>query len=189
MKHITANIFLYVLTLGLLASPARGYAQDQETYINCGDIEPQNYQVPYDANKFYYWDITGGQIISSTDNTVTVQWPDSVGSYIVSVYTTRFGCYGDTSTLAVIVEECPYLQLWIPSAITPNGDGHNEQFIIKGPSADDIKSITIYDRWGMPIFKTDGNNPWNGAGWPLGLYTVNIYIGNNNIIRTLTLIK
>ena len=35
----------------------------QETYTNCGDIIPQNYQVSYDVDKVYYWDISGGEII------------------------------------------------------------------------------------------------------------------------------
>ena len=35
----------------------------QETYTNCGDIIPQNYQVSYDVDKVYYWDISAGEII------------------------------------------------------------------------------------------------------------------------------
>ena len=35
----------------------------QETYTNCGGIIPQNYQVSYDVDKVYYWDITGGEIL------------------------------------------------------------------------------------------------------------------------------
>ena len=40
----------------------------QETYTNCGDLVPQNYQVSYDADKVYYWDISGGTITYSNDN-------------------------------------------------------------------------------------------------------------------------
>ena len=59
----------------------------QETYTNCGDIIPQNYQVSYDADKVYYWDISDGDIIYNQENSITVQWPDSIGTYIISVYT------------------------------------------------------------------------------------------------------
>ena len=74
----------------------------QETYTNCGDIIPQNYQVSYDADKIYYWDISDGEVIYNQGNSITVQWPDSIGTYIISVYTTRFGCEGDTSHLELL---------------------------------------------------------------------------------------
>ena len=44
----------------------------QETYTNCGDIAPQNYQVSYDVNKVYYWDISDGEIIYNQENSITV---------------------------------------------------------------------------------------------------------------------
>ena len=69
----------------------------QETYVNCGDLTPQNYEVNFDADKVYYWDISGGTITYSNNNSITVQWPDSTGIYVISAYTTRFGCDGDTS--------------------------------------------------------------------------------------------
>ena len=40
----------------------------QETYTNCGDIIPQNYQVSYDVDKVYYWDISAGEIIYNQGN-------------------------------------------------------------------------------------------------------------------------
>ena len=44
----------------------------QETYVNCGDLTPQNYEVNFDADKVYYWDISGGTITYSNDNGLTV---------------------------------------------------------------------------------------------------------------------
>ena len=35
----------------------------QETYTNCGNIPLQTYEVQYDINKSYYWNISGGEIV------------------------------------------------------------------------------------------------------------------------------
>ena len=101
---------LILLPLHLLA---------QETYNDCAIIQPQSYQVDYEADKIYYWSISHGDIISASSNTITVQWPDSAGDYLISVYTTRFGCDGDTSEYQVSISPCPYATLFFPSSFTP----------------------------------------------------------------------
>ena len=161
----------------------------QETYNDCVTIEPQSYQVPYDADKEYFWSITNGEVISTFDNTITVQWPDSAGEYLISVYTTRFGCEGDTSYYQVSINSCPYATLFFPNSFTPNGDGINEQYNVGGKSVDDIEYIAIYNRWGQRIFEAYSNIPWDGNGSPIGVYTINVFIKNNRYIRPITLVR
>jgi len=161
----------------------------QETYTNCGDMVPQEYQVSYDVDKTYYWDISQGQIIYDQDNSITVQWPDSIGTYIISVYTTRFGCEGDTSYHEVIVEECPYLQIFIPNSFTPNEDNNNETFYVRGADGDKIESMMIFNRWGHRVYETTNNTPWDGKGCQTGVYGYSIrthnqhYTGQINLVR------
>ena len=45
----------------------------QETYENCGDLIPQIYQVDYDGDKTYHWNVSGGIITYSDVNSITVQ--------------------------------------------------------------------------------------------------------------------
>lgn len=161
----------------------------QETYTNCEDLLPQNYQVSYDVNKEYNWEISGGQLLFVNSNSISVQWPDTVGTYIISVWTTRFGCLGDTSYHEVIIEECPYMQLYFPNSFTPNGDGHNDLYQIGGKSADDIEEITIFNRWGERIFEATGNVPWTGIECQNGVYSMTVLINNQRYIRTITLIR
>ena len=161
----------------------------QESYFNCEDIAPQDYQVSYDVNKVYYWNISDGEIISNNSNSITVKWPDSIGTYIIAVYTTRFGCEGDTSYHEVLIEECPYLHLFFPNSFTPNGDNHNEVYQIGGRSADEIEHITIYNRWGEKVFEADGNIPWDGKNSPIGLYAISVFVNNNRYVRSITLIR
>ena len=171
---------LILLPLHLLA---------QETYNDCAIIQPQSYQVDYEADKIYYWSISHGDIISTSSNTITVQWPDSAGDYLISVYTTRFGCDGDTSEYQVSITPCPYATLFFPSSFTPNGDGINEQYNVGGRSVDDIEYIAIYNRWGQRIFEANSNMPWDGKDNPIGVYTINVFIKNNRFVRPITLIR
>ena len=92
----------------------------QETHVNCDSIAPQNYQVDFDADKVYYWGISGGEITYNNGNLITIQWPNEIGTYVISAYTTRFGCEGDTSYYEVKIEDCPYLQLFIPNSFQPS---------------------------------------------------------------------
>ena len=108
------------------------------------------------------------KIIYNQDNSITVQWPDSIGTYIISVYTTRFGCEGDTSYHEVVIEDCPYLQIFIPNSFTPNEDNHNETFYVHGADKDDIELMVIFNRWGEKIYETTTNEPWDGKNCPIG---------------------
>jgi len=167
----------------------------QETYDNCVGIPVQHYQVDYDADKEYYWYISGPGTngifaqVTGDVNALSVYWPDSVGTYIISVATIRFGCLGDTSYHEVIVEECDYAQLFFPSSFTPNGDNHNEVYQIKGQAASEIEYMSIYNRWGQRIVESDKNIAWDGKNCQPGVYLVNIFVRNNRYIRTITLIR
>tara|TARA_B100001094_G_scaffold199977_1_gene194028 strand:+ start:152 stop:682 length:531 start_codon:yes stop_codon:yes gene_type:complete len=161
----------------------------QESYTNCGDILPQNYQVTYDVDKVYYWDISNGEILYNDNNSITVQWPDSVGTYIVSVYTTRFGCEGDTSYHEVTVVDCPYLQIFIPNAFSPNGDNYNETFYVHGLGSNKIESMVIYNRWGDRIYETTSNKPWDGENCPIGIYTYSVRTHNQHYTGKVSLVR
>ena len=161
----------------------------QETYINCDSITPQNYQVDYDANKVYYWGISNGEIIYNNGNSITIQWPDSAGTYIISAYTTRFGCEGDTSYYEVIIKDCPHMQLFIPNSFTPNGDNHNDFFFAQGQDKDEVIYFTIFNRWGQRIHEAYKNTPWDGGAHQIGTYTYLIKILNKHFVGTVDLVR
>ena len=161
----------------------------QETYTNCGDMVPQEYQVSYDVDKTYYWDISQGQIIYDQGNSITVQWPDSIGTYIISVYTTRFGCEGDTSYHEVVIEDCPYLQIFVPNSFTPNEDNHNETFYVHGADGSEIELMVIFNRWGDKVYETTNNTPWDGKGCQTGVYGYSIKTHNQHYTGHVTLVR
>jgi gliding motility-associated-like protein len=79
-----------------------------------------------------------------------------------------------------IISSVPFVyltQLYFPKAFTPNGDGMNDIFQIRGEaiSTQDF-NLQIFDRWGRQAFRSvnpdfgwDGHYP-NGERAPLGVY-------------------
>lgn len=54
------------------------------------------------------------------------------------------------------------LQVYIPNAFTPDGDGVNDAFGVEESGIDDF-SMEIFNRWGELIYQTDNiQNKWNG---------------------------
>jgi gliding motility-associated-like protein len=91
-----------------------------------------------------------------------------------------------------VVEDCPY-KLHVPNVFTPNGDGNNDEFLVKSLRVDAIH-MCIYDRWGKRVFETnDMYESWDAKGYPDGVYTIMLtyhamgkshdYIGNVTVIR------
>ena len=64
----------------------------------------------------------------------------------------------------------------MPEGISPNGDGQNDYFVIKGIEAYPNNELTIYNRWGNIVYqKNNYENEWEGentGGDPLpdGVY-------------------
>jgi len=68
------------------------------------------------------------------------------------------GCSDEDSVYLGISD----LDFYVPDAFTPNGDGVNDELIIR---ADGYKSfyLRIYNRWGQLVFESkDPGNSWNG---------------------------
>jgi gliding motility-associated-like protein len=56
--------------------------------------------------------------------------------------------------------------LVIPTLITPNGDQHNEYFILNGIETLGRTELLIFDRRGTRVYKNDNyNNDWNGLDY------------------------
>ena len=51
----------------------------------------------------------------------------------------------------------------IPEIFTPNGDGKNDVFDIKGLDSYPKNSLHVFNRWGNPVYSAEPyNNDWNG---------------------------
>ncbi|MBL7890267.1 MAG: gliding motility-associated C-terminal domain-containing protein [Bacteroidia bacterium] len=82
----------------------------------------------------------------------------SAGQYYV-VVTDQHGC---VASRQIILTE-PF-DLAMPTGITPNDDGRNDFFVVKGIEAYPDNVLTIYNRWGNIVYKRENYlNQWNGT--------------------------
>ena len=100
-----------------------------------------------------------------------------VGDHVVK-YSYPQNCNESDS---IIIEVGCEMQFFAPNSFTPNGDGENELFVIKGNNIIDYE-INIYNRWGELLFNSkDINISWDGKYnnqvVPEGsyFYTIDIY--------------
>ncbi|MCK9254962.1 MAG: gliding motility-associated C-terminal domain-containing protein, partial [Bacteroidales bacterium] len=117
------------------------------------------------------------------------------------IYTIQTIC-GDADTIIVYVLKSPIADLFIPNAITPDGDGHNDKWEILGIEAFDIVSINIFTRWGDEVFVFYGSgtqymnpiNQWEGKyknkELPSGTYLYILKLNNKDTYKgTISLIR
>ena len=85
------------------------------------------------------------------------------------VYTIRitdaFGCSAEAS---VAIRINPDIDLYVPTAFSPNGDGNNERFTLYANTyqAREVIRFQVYDRWGGLLFENEHFLPNDEAeGW------------------------
>ena len=109
----------------------------------------------------YLWD----------DGSTSPTFPlSSSGTYSVTVSN---ACGNSTATSTVELLSCDLL--YIPTALSPNGDGVNDQFLLQSPIPLQIEQFQIFDRWGNQVFSRSGatmqedTQAWDGTfrGQPL----------------------
>lgn len=85
------------------------------------------------------------------------------GSFIITLITyvpNSLGCYDTLQSQTINVTTNP--EIYIPNTFTPNGDGFNDVFKVRGP-AFAIYYFAVYNRWGQMVFETqDPAQGWDG---------------------------
>jgi gliding motility-associated-like protein len=121
-----------------------------------------------------------------------VATPKFTTNYIVSVVDSN-GCK-NVNQIQVIVT-CKGVDLFVPNTFSPNGDGSNDIFYIRGTGLDRVKLLRVFNRWGEIVFEQKDfpvNNPaygWNGmykgskATPDVYVYQVEIFCENSELMR------
>lgn len=133
-------------------------------------------------------------IYNSQPNTTIqiVRWDESSEKWVTeggvsdldqNIVTTEISDYGIFTLARVIEKEDD--EFIIYNAISPNGDGKNDFFFIKGIKKYPENNVAIYNRWGVLVYQTNGYNESDrvfrgysdgrstvnyGAGLPTGTY-------------------
>ncbi|MCX6181932.1 MAG: gliding motility-associated C-terminal domain-containing protein [Bacteroidetes bacterium] len=124
------------------------------TTVNSSEPVCKNENITLEASggKNYLWS-TG-----ETSSSISIS-AQSSGYYYVSVENI---CKASDSIYVKVKNDESYGGIYIPNAFTPNNDGENDFFQIKGVFVDDLK-VSIFDRWGAEIYHWDGiNGFWDG---------------------------
>lgn len=85
----------------------------------------------------------------------------------------------DIATVRMIINTA---ELLIPNAVTPNGDGKNDLFVIQGLENYDSADLTIFNRWGNEVYRNRNyQQNWDGAGVSDGTYYYRLLLKKDGI--------
>lgn len=99
--------------------------------------------------------------------------PDKTTEYLVKVLSSN-GCEGEGKVNIVV-----YQPVYIPTAFTPNSDGMNDVWDLKGLEVYPNPEVQIFNRWGNMVFYSKGSYvPFDGTdsnkALPEGMYVYKI---------------
>ncbi len=124
-----------------------------------------------DKNYNYYWSV-------STKNSPEILLEDlKPGKKIIKLKVTS--CIDTVETSFILnVKNC---NIEIPNVFTPNGDGYNDKFVIKGLEYFPGSSLTILNRQGKLVYQSeDYKNDWSALNIPAGTYFYSLIINDGN---------
>lgn len=109
-------------------------------------------------------DFKGAEVLTATDTCgeVTVESfdervdSDCVAKYdIIRTWVATDACGNETTYTQTIHLSCP---MEVFNAVTPNGDGFNDELVLNGIECYPGNSVEIYNRWGVLVYETKEYN-------------------------------
>jgi len=152
----TATFTLHVATISanFISTPQAGDAP-----LN---VHFTNNSVSGTTANTYLWNYGNGSThitTSATDTSTHTNYPHA-GIYTVTlVAENSIGCISIDTAIIIVTDAYTIV---IPNVFTPNGDGINDNYIVKSEGVTAM-SMLIYDRWGLKMFESSTiNAPWDG---------------------------
>ena len=147
------------LSVAIVSSLPTVYATATPDTIMYGDTTQLN--MTSSAITSFYWD--ADPTLSSAQITDPLAYPIVTTTYTVNV-TDSNGCKAKKQVAVhIIYPPCAGSMLYIPNAFSPNNDGKNDKFMVRGNLIQDMY-FAVYDRWGQKMFEThDQSTGWDGT--------------------------
>lgn len=75
-------------------------------------------------------------------------------------------------------------ELFVSTVMTPNGDGKNDYFIVRGVDKFPNSTLFIYNRWGAQVYQSKNyQNNWNGNGLAEGTYYYRFMLNQEGVMK------
>jgi gliding motility-associated-like protein len=150
-------------------SPTAAFSTNPTSAANTTQIVQMN-DLSYANINSWWWDF-GDSTSNSTQQNPTHAWQNP-GTYPITLVVADTNGCTDTTVVDYIISTPPVL----PSGFSPNGDGHNDYFWVRGGPFTDLE-LRVYNNWGELIFvgtgtrQTDGwDGTYKGVPQPVGVY-------------------
>ena len=188
------NTFIYTISNGTCLSSDDtlnvysnniALIQTNDTTVCVTDAFTINAQDPTNTQTSAWYFIKGkGDILSPNSSNSLVE-NINAGENLIVYRLTHPVCGFTYDTLTIMGNNCTGEEFIIPTVITPNSDGKNDNFRIDNlnilyPNCE----VIIVNRWGTIVFESIGyNKPWDGQfkgeDLPMGTYYYKILLNNS----------
>jgi gliding motility-associated-like protein len=131
-----------------------------DTTVNTGATLPLRSVSSPDVNKWKWFPANGLSCVDCAAPNAAIK---NTITYRVDV-SNEGGCksYDDITIHAV----CNGGNYFLPNTFSPNGDGANDVFYVRGKGVNRIQSLKIFNRWGQLVFEKRDITPNDpGSGW------------------------
>ncbi|MGZ4099278.1 MAG: gliding motility-associated C-terminal domain-containing protein [Bacteroidia bacterium] len=137
-------------------------AGKRDTIVFTIRIDPKQFFGPYKNSVIGFADFLNSFTVADSSNDGFAWDPDQDGD--------------PTNNDIPTIINLPYSELFIPNGFSPDDDGKNDFFVIKGLNGRKVK-LTIFNRWGNKVYeKSEYDNSWNAV-----VNTGGITLGNNKV--------
>ena len=176
------------------AVTATNQGPDKATGVSVSNLLPDGYTYvssttsvsSYDSNTGV-WNI-GTLNQGESERMTIIATVNSMGNYTNAATVTGIEADGDLTNNVASVTTIP-TDFFIPEAFSPNGDGINDLFVIRGIQNYPANKIVIYNRWGNKVYEASPYlNNWdgqatiglrvNGSDLPTGTYFYLLDLGD-----------
>lgn len=130
--------------------------------------------------------------LSCADCPQPVAGPKFNTKYTISVVDSN-NCKNSADVQVIVI--CKNANVFVPNTFSPNGDGSNDVFYVRGRGLDRVKTLRIFNRWGEVVFEkrdfqvNDASVGWDGTykgnrpQADVYIYQVEVFCENSEIIR------